>query len=255
MQILYYDKMIIVDSGFGLSLLGKSLEKQQNKIPTEFHIFISHFHWDHIQGLPFFSPIYNPQSILNIYTPAPKDKAEEYLDILFDGSYSPFSGIHNMPSTIIFHQIKQNISVDDLKVSFCELNHPVQNNTKYDKTYAYKFETKFSSITIATDHEASSSPKNERFISFAKNSDILVHNAQLTEDKYYENCGHSTTYQALSNALKIDPGKTLLTHHDPNRVDNDIEKIFQEAQSNPKFKKLNFEFAKEQVVYSPPKKP
>jgi phosphoribosyl 1,2-cyclic phosphodiesterase len=250
-QILYKDHLIIVDTGFGISLLGEELMpeilKEHSKLNV--HIFYTHFHWDHIQGLPFFHPVYFPNCTLNLYSPLKKEDYYPHLDILFDGSYSPFAGIENMPSNIVFSQLSKEKKIDDLSISFSHLNH--KPNPEDSGSYAYKFSLNKKSIVIATDHEAIPSEKNDALVDFAKNASILIHDGQFSEKEYLDHSGwgHSTFDMALDNALKASCEKLLITHHAPHRNDSEIKKIEKSFQENEKFKQLDFEFAKEGRLY------
>lgn len=250
-QILYKDHIIIVDTGHGVALLGEELQSRlHNKENLKVHIFYTHFHWDHILGLPFFHPIYYPSASLNLYSPTPEKEIWENLDILFDGSYSPFSGIKNMPSKVLCKELKQTLQIDDLQIDFTPVEHFIHGNQRKDShTYAYRFRTKDHSLVIAVDHEAKKCAVNDALISFAKGADILVHDAQFTEEDALVGWGHSTVKQALENAKKMEVGLTLLTHHDPERDDEDIRRIHLQFKKSKDFGSLNFEFAREGVVY------
>jgi phosphoribosyl 1,2-cyclic phosphodiesterase len=255
-QILYKGHLLIVDTGFGVTNLGEDLMKIiiQHGAKLNIHIFYTHFHWDHIQGLPFFHPIYFKTSTLNLYSPVPSAKTTENLDLLFDGSYSPFSGISSMPSTIHIVELKDTLTIDDMQISFTPIDHGQDaSNPSQVLTYAYKFRVPSGeTLVIATDHEARTSPINDQFIAFAKDCDLLVHDAQYDDDEYQTRMGwgHSTVQQALSNAIQIKPNKVLLTHHDPSRSDSEIQEIFRHMRSQELFKSLNFEFAREGTVYN-----
>ena len=254
MQIIYKNKLIIIDTGFGVSNLGELLFEQALRgVNLEIHIFFSHFHWDHVQGLPFFHPIYFPSTKLHLYSPLPKEQTFENLDILFDGSYSPFSGLNSMPSKIEIIQMQEKTIIDDLIVEFCELDHHGDEQKNDDnKSFSFKFSEKFGlNIVIASDHEARNSQLNDNFIEFSKNCDLLIHGAQFTESEYLtrNGWGHSSFKQALDNSVKIAANKTIFTHHAPNRSDSEIQAIYREYKEKKEYKQLHFEFAREERIY------
>ena len=255
-QIKYKEHLIILDTGFGVSNLGEHLMKSWSpgSTPLEIHILFSHFHWDHIQGLPFFHPIYFPKNKLNLYSPFDAKYMHSNLDFLFDGSYSPFAGINSMPSTINFISITDKLTIDEMEVTFCETNHgrrASEPDFKDPSCFAYKFTLNNKSATIATDHEASDEELNQPFIQFAKNSDVLVHDAQFTQKEYSSHVGwgHSSVNQAMMNAKNSNVGTCILTHHDPRRSDNDIERIYNELNNNES-SSPRFYFAQEEVDYT-----
>jgi len=248
-QILYKKHLIIVDTGFGVTNLGEKLMQQilQNQEVTV-HILYTHYHWDHTQGLPFFHPIYFPTSTLHIYSPLSGESAMEQLDVLFDGSYSPFAGINSMPSKVIFHEVKESIDIDGLKISYTSLDHGWNRNL----TYAYRFDSPDkSSLVIATDHEARAGKMNDGLIKFSKRCSMLVHDGQYTEKEYQEhqNWGHSSIEAALENAIKCKASKVLLTHHSPHRTDEMILQYKEKITRDTRYKKLDIDFARENIVY------
>lgn len=251
-QILHENQIVIVDSGYGVALLGETLMERilKKKEKLEIHIFFTHFHWDHILGLSFFHPIYFPSTTLHLYAPVPKKEIWEGLDVLFDGSYSPFSGIDNMPSTIHFHELHGPAVLGDLKVDFIPVEHHIHGNERtQSKVYAYRFQAKGRSIVVACDHEAKDCDVNDAFVEFAKGATILVHDAQFTEQDVLVGWGHSTVRQALDNARRINAQKTLLTHHDPKRDDQELLDIDAEYKARKEYKGLQFEFAREGIIY------
>lgn len=250
-ELLGSEHVVVVDTGFGVSLLGEKLLPRivDHKEELEIHIFFSHFHWDHIQGLPFFHPIYFPSTTLNLYSPHPSDYMWESLDILFDGSYSPFSGIRSMPSTINVVALEDAMSLGDLQIDFHSLEHVNHSDLDMDAaTYAYRFAFGGQSVVIATDHEASCQLRNRLFLEFASGVNLLVHDAQYIEgEERAIGFGHATTERALGNARHLEPELTLLTHHDPCRSDAAI--LEETARLRKQFADLRFEFARESRAY------
>ncbi len=255
-QVIDNKHLILVDSGYGIALLGEDLMRRflVEKREMELHIFYTHFHWDHILGLPFFQPIYVPSTRLHIYAPTSKDEIWKNLDILFDGSFSPFSGINSMPSQILFHELTGSTSIGDLKITYTPVDHQIQGHELSESmAYAYRFARGKDSIVIACDHEAKPGKINDRFITFAKGASILVHDAQYTDQEDSQGLGHSTMSQALENGRRIKAGRTLLTHHDPKRNDDELLAIESKLKHNNLYHDLVFEFAREGVDYGPHK--
>ncbi|MBI2601835.1 MAG: MBL fold metallo-hydrolase [Deltaproteobacteria bacterium] len=255
LQVLHDNHLIIVDTGFGVALLGEELMKLilEKKEKLTIHIFFTHFHWDHIQGLAFFHPIYFPSTKLHLYAPMTRKFIWESLDILFDGSYSPFAGIDSMPCNIEIHELTGPINIDKIEVRFIPVDHHIKGNEKTESlTYAYKFKAGPHSIVFAPDHEGRDSSINGRFVEFSEGVEILVHDAQFMEnDAVTTGLGHSTVNQALRNALKARAQLTLLTHHDPKRDDNEILKVTRDLRKSTEFKSVRFEYAREGVIYDP----
>jgi phosphoribosyl 1,2-cyclic phosphodiesterase len=256
-QVLYKDHLILVDSGFGCTNLGDALLDRilRDRERLTVHVLYTHFHWDHVQGLPFFKPIYFPTTTMNLYAPVPTATTLENLNILFDGSYSPFESLLTMQARVNLHQLTGALEVDGLKIEYHPLDHGHSDVDGDGDVYAYKFSCEdagtTTSVCIATDHEARPSARNSSLIRFAKGVDLLVHDGQFTDAEYAKHVGwgHSAASMALDNALKMQPGLTLLTHHDPARNDKDLQTLHRTLMQNQKYRHVNFEFAREEVVY------
>lgn len=256
MQVIDNKHLILVDSGYGIALFGEDLMRRFmiDKQEMELHIFYTHFHWDHILGLPFFHPIYIPSTRLHIYAPSSKEEIWKNLDILFDGSFSPFAGINSMPSQIMFHELSGPTTIGDVKITYIQVSHQIHGHGAKDSlAYAYRFNRGKESIVIACDHEAKPSKVNDNFIAFAKGASILVHDAQYTDQEDSQGLGHSTMTQALENARQIKAGRTLLTHHDPKRNDDELLALEASLKHSSLYHDLEFEFAREGVDYGPHK--
>ncbi len=256
-QILHEDQLIVIDTGFGATNLGELLMNRilGNKEKLTVHLFFTSFQWDHIQGLPFFHPIYFPSTTLHLYSPSPVPVLEESLDVLFDGSYSPFSGIRGMPSSVNFHQLKKTLRLGSLRVQHARVagichNMDLPNRPRED-AWAYRMEDSISgqSLTIVTGHEAGEASLNDSVVKFAEGTDILVHDGQYSEELYAsrQGWGHSTMAQAIANAERAGAGHLLLTHHDPRHRDADLQRFKEELSARSQ---VNFDFAREEVLYT-----
>lgn len=261
LQVLYGDHLIIVDTGFGVTNLGEELMRKilADQAALTIHIFYTHFHWDHIQGLPFFHPIYFPTSNIYLYSPVPTATSLANLDLLFDGSYSPFEGIRNMPSKINFIELQQKSDLHGLSIEYTPVDHGGDQDNRHEQcAYAYRFTAPDGrNFVLATDHEGRNSPINDQIVHFAKDTDLLIHDGQYSEAEYSSRVGwgHSTIHQALNNALRTEAGKTLLTHHDPSRSDSEIQEMYRDLREESRYKNMSFEFAREDTVYDVLAKP
>lgn len=239
-QITSGEKTLILDAGFGIGFLSDNLKNKAG----EFYILLSHFHWDHIQGLNYFGPIHHPKSTNHFYSPYSVQQMKDVMDIYFDGSYGPFDGWEDLNSEIKFHQLAKDVDINGFKISFKPLNHT-------DPCYAYKIFDGKKTVVYASDHEAIDNSVNKGFLEWAKGCDILIHDAMFTTEEYdpeRKGWGHSTFDMACENAMKIGAKKLLLTHHEPVRADMELDII--ELQLRSKYKTLDLACAKQELAYA-----
>lgn len=208
-------KNLLIDAGTGIIEYATSgIPKDHNH---EFHILFTHFHWDHVQGFPFFFPIHFPESTIHLYSPFPREMLFQHLSELFDGTYSPLKNINNLNSNLHFHQIpKKGINLLGARVTFALTEHP-------EACYAYRIEEAGRSFCFATDHENKDNQRNQELLKLIQNATLLVHDAQFTEEEYqqkYAGWGHSSIERAIQNAQKSRAQQVLLTHHDPAHSDD-----------------------------------
>lgn len=251
LQILWNDKLIIIDSGFGITNLGDTLFGLPN---LQVHIIYTQFRWDHTQGLPFFLPIYFPENTINLYSPHEASITQKNLDILFDSNYSPFEGLTKMPANIQCHKLSQGQHIEGLKVEFAKVNKgKLMDQVSAIETYAYKItEVSGSSVCVAFNHEAvDGSAGNNAIIELGQNCDILIHDALYSESEYQNKTGwgHSSGTLALSNAKAMKAKKTILSQHGPHRNDFEIDAELKLLQKIKEFSSLDFCYAREECDY------
>lgn len=221
------DADIILDAGTGIRCLGKSKNK---KSKNHYHLLFSHFHWDHIQGLPFFDPAYNPKTIVDVYSP--EKNAKEILKNQMVSPYFPVS-FESFTKNFVFHQLEEGKSflIDDVTVNFCKMFHP-------GGSYCYSFEKNGRKFVYATDIELTEKDFKmtaERRTVF-DNADALVIDSQYTvvEQINKANWGHSAYCYAIDYALFWHIKKIFLFHHEPAYSDVALNEILNSARAYAK---------------------
>ena len=213
----------ILDAGTGIRLLGKKLASEKK---TVYHIFLSHYHWDHIQGLPFFDPIYNPASEFHFYIP--ENCTYEVLKEQMEQPCFPVS-LDSCTKQMTFHNIDTGVpfEIDGTKINSCRMSHP-------GNSYAYSFEENGRKIIYATDVELQNRDYSDDYenADFFKNADVLILDAQYTVEEAFvkENWGHSPFSRAIDFAAKWNVKNLFLFHHDPTYDDKKIDSILQSAR-------------------------
>lgn len=231
-------ELIILDAGSGIRALGMSLLKE---MPLNCSIFISHTHWDHIQGLPFFAPLFVPGNSFHIYgTPDPVSfkTIKDALSMQMEYRYFPVREAE-LKSSIEYVTLNENqiVDVGGARVSTIFMNHPVLN-------FGYKIQCNGKSLFYTGDHESyrniySSgdddykefeeiiSEKHKNIVDFIRGVDVLIADSQYTSEEYAKKIGwgHSTFDKSVEMARDAGVPALYLTHHDPLRTDDKLETI------------------------------
>jgi phosphoribosyl 1,2-cyclic phosphodiesterase len=223
--------IIIIDAGTGIRELGKSLILLgKNKL----NLLLSHYHWDHIQGFPFFGPLFSKETELHIYGPPDEVTAEKALSYQMTMPYFP-TDLSKLPSKISFHNLKKTLNIGSIKIDTIVNNHP--NHTR-----GFKFTEDNKSFAFLTDNEVRAQNGNtsyNEFVEFAKNTALLVHDAQYTEEVYKTRIGwgHSTYNQVAELVHDSGAKEFMVTHHDHFSSDKFIEKNIKNIRKKyPKIK-------------------
>lgn len=225
--------LFIFDAGTGIKSLSDHLETQ-NRSQIQAKIFISHPHWDHINALPFFTPLYKQGNEFAIMGPAHGDiSIRELISGQMDGVYFPIE-IKEFGATVSFQDLKEGlVSIDGIKVQTILLNHP-------GHCLGYRIDYKDRSICYITDNELfpKSSPLyNSAYIkkltSFIRNTDALVADCTYSEDEYANKIrwGHSSITEVVHLAHRAKVGTLYMFHHDPGQTDSAINKKNDQAQA------------------------
>jgi phosphoribosyl 1,2-cyclic phosphodiesterase/DNA-binding response OmpR family regulator len=212
--------LIILDCGTGLHGLGQALMGGKNPAPRG-HVLISHTHWDHIQGIPFFAPLFVSQAEWDIY--GPKGIGASLQDSLagqMQYAYFPVA-LEQLDAKIRYHElIEGTFQVEDVTVKTRYLNHPAL-------TVAYRLEADGAAVVYASDHEPHSrhlaTGKGEmlgedlRHCEFLAGADLVIHDAQYNAAEYPAKVGwgHSTVEYAVEVCRVAGAKRVALTHHHP----------------------------------------
>lgn len=219
------DTRIILDAGTGLRQLGNERMKSGPRFST---ILLSHLHWDHVCGLPFFTPIYVPGHRVEIASgPNGVLAHDEAIRSLFRAPFFPVD-FADLGGTVSTRELRANdcFQIGDITVTMAKLNHP-------DPVYGFRLEHAGQSIVYATDTEHFScvDPTLKRL---AAGADILIYDSQYTPEEYPSKVGwgHSTWEAGAELARAAGVPQLVLFHHDPARTDAQLAAIEAAARAN-----------------------
>lgn len=218
--------LVVFDAGTGLRALGQAL--LADAAPVQVYLFLSHMHWDHIQGLPFFTPAYVKGTTLCILGPHGEESLEQSIGDQMRSPYYPIP-MRAMAAAIHFVELDAG-SVFELpgaKVAVSVLNHPGRSLgyrlTEGDKVLVYATDNEPFGKDPASQHLA----RPSHVLPLMQHADVLIHDAQYTPDEYPHKVGwgHSTYLDALRIAQEADVRRLVLFHHDPSHSDAAIDRI------------------------------
>lgn len=218
--------LLIIDTGTGVAKVGQNLMKKERGQRLGLAILYTHFHLDHIQGLPFFAPLYSSRTSITFYSFYRPRTAEACLKRLMGGRLFPV-GFSETPSKKIFIQIpKDSFEIGDIRIESCRLLHP-------QGCRAYRFQTQNRSLVLATDTEHPGKGLDEKLVAFSSGADFLVYDAMYTPAEYRagkKDWGHSTWLEGAKLAEKAGTGNLYLSHFNPGHSDEKIEELLKRAR-------------------------
>lgn len=227
--------ILMFDCGSGARELGLALTREFQDGDLHLHTFVSHTHWDHIQGFPFFTPAYAGGNHITLYSLRGADKSlEKVFTGQMDSTYFPVS-LTDLKAHLHFVELQEPVVLGNVTVSYVFLNHP-------GLAVGFRVEAAGKSVVYVTDHEPywrlsgenDYSRKLEREVDqFARNANLYIRDAQYTEDEYLirRGWGHSTWRDALESAHCAGVKQLALYHHEPLHDDTFIDRIVTECQN------------------------
>lgn len=228
--------LILLDCGTGAHAFGQALLAEPRG-PRRGHVFISHTHWDHIQGLPFLAPLFASDFEWDIYGPRGLGPSiRETLAGQMQYTYFPIT-IEQFAAKVRYHDLVEGgLEIDDVRISAHYMNHPAL-------TLGYRIEADGASVVYATDHEPHSpalargerpahTPDECRYAAFIEGADLLIHDAQFNLDEYekHRGWGHSPVEFAVDLAVAGRVRRLALFHHDPLRDDAGVDRLVELAR-------------------------
>ncbi|MDP3699647.1 MAG: MBL fold metallo-hydrolase [Hylemonella sp.] len=241
------NELIILDAGTGIFPLSQTLLAE---LPVQANVFISHSHWDHIQGLPFFIPNFIPGNVLRLhgaYDPVSGQGVEQVMSVQLQYSYFPVREAE-MKGSIEYVTLmpEQSIQVGSATITPYLLNHPVIN-------FGYRIEAGGKSVFFTGDHEppyniySPQDPEYAEYQSFVDEKqaaivrgmqgvDVLIADTSYTAQEYPAKVGwgHGTFASSIQYAVQAGAKVLYCTHHEPTRSDDALETVFAQAlAANP----------------------
>jgi len=215
-------RKIIIDSGTGIRRLGERFTASGEKV--DILLLITHIHWDHVLGFPFFAPIFDSQTRIAIdgYPTCMKGLRYTFDNKMGDGFFPV--RFNDLKATIEYGgEIHRNpVNIDGVTIDTVPLNHPQGG-------FGYRFQEGDTKVVFITDNELRSgnSSHTKRCIRFCEGADILIHDAQYTPEEIEERrgWGHSDFLSSVDLAVRSSVGRLILFHHDPTRKDPEVMAI------------------------------
>jgi phosphoribosyl 1,2-cyclic phosphodiesterase len=249
--VLHSGRRVVIDGGTGIRLLGEHLK---TKVATiRLHLLLTHNHWDHLIGLPFFPPMYREDSEIKIdgWPLAFQALKRVFDDHMGDGFFP-----------VAFEQLKAHIGfvnkiarspqvLDEVEIEALPLNHP-------QGCLGFRFQEEGQTLVFITDNELGldGGYRFPDFVKFAQGADLLIHDAQYLPEEMpvHRGWGHSTYEESVKLALEAGAKTLLLTHHDPCRSDEQVRTIISRARELAAASggQLNVDGAREGDIYHLP---
>jgi phosphoribosyl 1,2-cyclic phosphodiesterase len=227
-------QIIILDAGTGLRLLGRELMTEFGDQPLDLTLLLTHTHWDHIQGLPFFLPVYKPHNQLRILG---YEGARHGLDnVLTSQMESPFFpiGLREVPANVRIEELTEgSFDVGAVRVEASIANHP-------GMCVGYRLFTTGGSVAFFPDNESYRVPadadaaiqehaqgEHQKLVEFLRGVDVLIMDAQYDSEEYQEHIGwgHGCLDDVVALALQAEVRQLCLFHHDPGHDDAKITQM------------------------------
>jgi phosphoribosyl 1,2-cyclic phosphodiesterase len=225
------EQLYIFDCGTGFRVLGQQLRDEfgEKKLPLSAHVFVSHFHWDHIQGIPFFRPLYDRADSQFLFHCSSRTRSlKQVMDEQMASPYFPVN-LSQMQAQQKFYDIDSGrLNLEDgVQIQASWLNHP-------QGCMGFRMETKDGVLVYATDNEPGDAAFDKSVRKLAEGADVLIYDAQYLPEEYAaekRGWGHSHWREAVNVVMESGAKELVLFHHDPDHTDVIIDKIVHDARN------------------------
>jgi phosphoribosyl 1,2-cyclic phosphodiesterase len=253
------DRLLIFDAGTGIRSFGDYLINSGESVKA--HLFISHPHWDHIQGFPFFKPAFIPGNELSIIGTERSEKSlSEIISEQMNRIYFPVQ-LHDLKAKIKFIPITDEgeMKVHDALVKMIYVNHPgfalgyrveykgrtliyISDNEPFDNATAAMMNN-FEPSVRERFIKAGTNDPNQRIIDFCQGADVLIHDSTYTPEEYIDRVGwgHSDYLFSLRLAAEANVRRLYLFHHDQNHSDEKVDDILKKCKKELRSRGYKFE--------------
>lgn len=223
------NQVLIFDGGTGIRLLGKRLEREFGAEPIRAHIFFSHFHLDHIQGIPFFSPLYSARNHFTFYF-AGRREANLVMDALAGMMANPYFPLKmsKLPCAREYVDLVEGtFTLEDTRILVLPLNHP-------QGCVGYRIMQNGKAVAYCTDVEHGVDWSDANLRTLARDADLFIVDSQYTPAELGDHAGwgHSSWPQAIETAKAAGARQIALYHHDPDHDDAEVNQILTDAQKS-----------------------
>lgn len=225
--------LVVLDAGSGIHEFGLTLMRN-GEGARRGHLLIGHTHWDHIQGFPFFAPLFSPEGQWDVFAPGGRGhQIEKSLHVLMSYEHHPIA-LDSLEAQVCFQDLVEGeFQVGSIRVITQYLHHPTL-------TLGYRLEVDGQVLVYATDYEPHSlhpmrgrpgaqpiHREDQRHVRFLGDADLVIHDAQYTLDQFpaREGWGHSPAERVVDYALSAGVRRLALFHHDPEHDDDTVDAI------------------------------
>ena len=218
----------VFDCGTGFRSLGQQLHREFKDRAIVAHVFVSHFHWDHIQGIPFFRPLYDDAENRFMFHSSSRNRSlKQVMDEQMAAPYFPVN-VSEMKAHQAFYELEPGpIQLGDVSLQTTWLNHP-------QGCLGFRLETKEGVFVYATDNEPGDVEFDKCVRRLAAGADVLIYDSQYLPEEYEaqrRGWGHSHWREAINVVMESGAKELILYHHDPEHDDRCIDRVVQEARN------------------------